>query len=120
MEGDRRDEGLVTAFFTGRTHHELLLIEAGRDAQPIPQNRTLGMYHIRVKIGESDEELKSPLQEFGEKNVEIVGMTDHTVAHSLYIRDPDGNDIELYIDVQPEIWREKPDAVFAPPPPLNL
>ena len=32
----------------------------------------------------------------------IVGASDHTVTHSLYIQDPDGNELELYIDVQPE------------------
>ena len=29
----------------------------------------------------------------------IVGASDHTVTHSLYILDPDGNEVELYIDV---------------------
>ena len=38
----------------------------------------------------------------------IVGASDHTVTHSLYIEDPDGNELELYIDVQPERWRDDP------------
>ena len=29
----------------------------------------------------------------------VVGASDHTVTHSLYILDPDGNEIELYVDV---------------------
>ena len=49
-----------------------------------------------------------------------MGASDHTVTHSLYIEDPDGNEIELYIDVQREIWRENPMAVMAPVKRLNL
>jgi catechol 2,3-dioxygenase len=52
--------------------------------------------------------------------VKIIGATDHGVTHSLYIMDPDGNEIELYIDVQPEIWRDDPQAILAPPRPLRL
>ncbi len=50
----------------------------------------------------------------------IVGSTDHGVTHSLYIEDPDGAEIELYIDVQPARWKEDPAAIFAEPRPLRL
>ncbi len=50
----------------------------------------------------------------------MVGASDHTVTHSLYIEDPDGNEVELYIDVQPEVWHENPSAVFSPIKPLRL
>ena len=43
-----------------------------------------------------------------EAGVTIVGASDHTVTHSLYVQDPDGNELELYIDVQPEAWRDDP------------
>ena len=49
-----------------------------------------------------------------------MGASDHTVTHSLYIADPDGNEIELYTDVQPERWREDPAAIVAPIRPLRL
>jgi len=38
----------------------------------------------------------------------------------VYILDPDGNEIELYIDVQPAKWKEDPSALFAAPRPLRL
>jgi len=50
----------------------------------------------------------------------IVGASDHGVTHSLYIEDPDGNEIELYIDVQPARWKDDPSAVFAEIKPLRL
>lgn len=108
------------AFSAGRTHHELLLLEVGAHAQPIPEGRRVGMYHFGLKIGTTDDELRAAVRELQEKGVPIMGASDHTVTHSLYIADPDGNEIELYIDVQPEIWREQPMAVMAPVKRLQL
>jgi catechol 2,3-dioxygenase len=107
-------------FSSGRTHHELLLLEVGPGAQPIPPGRRVGMYHFGLKIGETDDELRSAIGKLQEADVTIVGTADHTVTHSVYIVDPDGNEIELYIDVQPEVWREDPAAIVAPIRPLHL
>ena len=110
----------AAAFSSGRTHHELLLIEVGPNAAPIPAGRRVGLYHFGLKVGETDDELRDALHRLREAGVPVVGASDHTVTHSLYIEDPDGNEIELYIDVQPEIWREDPGAVFAPIRALRL
>jgi catechol-2,3-dioxygenase len=112
--------GMGAMFSSGRTHHELLLLEVGPDAQPIPSGRRAGLYHFGLKIGESDDELRAAIQRLQEENVTIMGTADHTVTHSVYIADPDGNEIELYIDVQPEVWREDPAAIAAPIRPLHL
>jgi catechol-2,3-dioxygenase len=112
------DMGAV--FSSGRTHHELLLLEVGDGAAPIPGGPRVGLYHFGLKVGETDEELRDALDQLREAGVKIVGASDHTVTHSLYIEDPDGNEIELYIDVQPELWREQPDLVVAMPRPLSL
>ncbi|MBI2079008.1 MAG: VOC family protein [Euryarchaeota archaeon] len=107
-------------FTSGRTHHELLLIEVGRSAQPVPQGRRLGLYHFGLKVGETDDELRAAIETLKAHNVPVVGATDHGVTHSVYILDPDGNEIELYIDVQPARWKTDPSAVFASARPLRL
>ena len=112
--------GGAALFGSGRTHHELLLIEVGASAAPIPPGRRVGMYHFGLKIGTTDDELRAALTELHEAGVPVVGMSDHTVTHSLYLADPDGNEIELYIDAQPEIWREDPSAVAVATRPLRL
>ena len=112
--------GQMALFSSGRTHHELLLIEVGEDAQPIPRGRRVGMYHFGLKIGDSDDDLRRALSELIDAGVNVVGTADHNVSHSIYITDPDGNEIELYIDVQPEVWRDNPEAVMAPVKPLRL
>jgi len=112
--------GMAAAFSSGRTHHEMLLLEVGDTAAPIPSGRRVGMYHFGLKVGTTDDELRDALATLQNNGVKIVGASDHTVTHSLYIQDPDGNEIELYIDVQPEVWRTDPEAVFAPIRPLRL
>jgi len=112
--------GQMAMFSSGRTHHELLLIEVGPNAAPIPEGRRVGMYHFGLKIGETDDELRAAFQRLAEAGANVVGSADHGVTHSVYITDPDGNEIELYIDVQPERWREDPQAILAPTRALRL
>ena len=116
-------EGLpfpAAAFSSGRTHHELLLFEVGPDAAPVPGGRRLGLYHVGLKVGDSDDELREAQQRLVEAGVPIVGASDHTVTHSLYVLDPDGNEVELYIDVPGVDWRTDPSLVMAPIRPLAL
>jgi len=115
------DLGIPAAgFSSGRTHHELLLIEVGPDAAPLPPGRRVGLYHVGLKVGDSDDELREALARVTEAGVEIVGMSDHTVTHSLYVLDPDGNEIELYIDVPGVDWQADPTLIGSPTKPLRL
>jgi catechol-2,3-dioxygenase len=106
-------------FSSGRTHHELLLIEVGDDAQPIPAGRRIGLYHFGLKVGDTDDELRTVLGELQAAGVTMVGASDHGITHSLYILDPDGNELELYIDVAGVDWND-PALLAAPVQPLRL
>lgn len=110
----------VAAFSSGRTHHELLLIEVGPDAASPPAGRRVGLYHVGLKVGDSDDELREALARVREAGVPVVGLSDHHVSHSLYIEDPDGNEIELYVDVPGADWRADPTLVLRPTLPLRL
>lgn len=105
-------------FSGGRTHHELLLIEVGGVREP-QQRFKPGLYHIGFKIGDGAEALRGVHRELKEKGVKILGATDHTVTHSLYIEDPDGNELELYADVRDD-WKNNPHAIMTPPKYLDL
>ena len=52
--------------------------------------------------------------------VNITGMSDHTVSQSIYIEDPDGNEVELYVDDNSINWKEEPELVMSPIKPLFL
>jgi catechol-2,3-dioxygenase len=110
----------AAAFTSGRTHHELLLIEVGEDAAPVGRGHRLGLYHFGLKVGDTDDELREMYDRLQAAGVTIVGSSDHTVTHSLYILDPDGNEIELYIDVAGVDWRSDPSLIMAPIRPLVL
>jgi catechol-2,3-dioxygenase len=110
----------VAAFSSGRTHHELLLIEVGADATAIPPGRRVGMYHFGLNVGETDDDLRAMVKVLGEAGATIAGASDHTVTHSLYIEDPDGNEIELYVDVPGVDWKANPSLIGAPVRPLTL
>ena len=109
--------GQAAALTSGRTHHELLLIEVGAAPGP-PPGRRLGLYHIGIKIGDSLDELRVAKKELERAGVTIDGMSDHTVSQSLYLADPDGNEVELYVDANPSIWKKDPAAVLTPTQPL--
>lgn len=111
--------GAAAALTSGRTHHELLLIQVG-DAPGPPAGRRRGLYHIGIKVGDSLGELKQAKRELEEAGVAIDGMSDHTVSQSLYLRDPDGNEVELYVDADAALWETRPEAVLSPIKPLRL
>src|SRR5438874_8759713 len=109
----------AAAFSSGRTHHELLLIEVGEDATPIPRGRRVGMYHFGLKVGDTDEELREVLQALQDNGVRLMGTADHGMTHSLYLADPDGNEIELYVDVPGVDW-DDPGVLAQPTRPLRI
>jgi catechol 2,3-dioxygenase len=111
--------GKAAALTSGRTHHELLLIEVG-DAPGPMQGRRLGLYHIGWCIGDGDEELREMRQRCISSGVKIIGMSDHTITHSLYVLDPDGNENELYTDVGDYDWKSDTSWVENPVKPLHL
>lgn len=110
----------IAAFSGGNTHHELLLIEVGSMGEPKPAHLQIGLYHFGLKIGSSDTELKQAIEQLHKYGVPITGTGNHHVTHSLYIKDPDGNEIELYIDVPGVDWKNDSSLITKPVEPLNL
>lgn len=111
----------MALFSGGRTHHELLLIEVGGAPKSAERAHSMGpgLYHIGFKIGNGPEAARQAFSELREKNVRIVGTADHGATHSIYILDPDGNELELYADVKDD-WRSDPQAILAPAKPLRF
>lgn len=107
----------IALFSSGRTHHELLLIETGQEPQP--KKSYNGLYHIGFKIGDTVEELRAAQQELIKAGVTILGLTDHHVTKSIYILDPDGNELELYVD-QSTDWKQDPSSILARPKAMTL
>ncbi len=70
-------------------------------------------------MGDGHEAIEEVWKELKEKKVTVVGTSDHTITHSIYILDPDGNELELYVDMGDE-WKKNPQAIMTPTKPLHL
>lgn len=109
--------GADMTFFTLGNHHDLAVLAVGRDAPDAPADAP-GLYHIAFKVGTSLDELRAVKSELEEAGIVVDHASDHTVSQSLYLQDPDGNGVELYVDVS-DVWRTDPQAV-ASIAPLSL
>jgi catechol 2,3-dioxygenase len=90
------------AFFAsnGRDHHEFACIEVGADA-PGPSRGEIGLVHIAFRLRD-EAHLRAAYQELKEKQVPILSTVDHGITKSIYFRDPDGHQLEVYCDNSPE------------------
>ncbi|MEW6646110.1 MAG: VOC family protein [Pseudomonadota bacterium] len=111
--------GRAAVLTGGRSHHELLLIEQGDAPGPLA-GRRLGLYHVGWKVGDSLDQLRAVKARLEALDIEIEGMSDHTVSQSLYLSDPDGNEVELFVDDPAVDWRRDTSWLAAPVKPLEL
>jgi len=107
----RGDFGRPMAFFsTGDNHHDVAVMEVGADA-PAPAKEATGLYHVALRIGTTLDELRGAQAHLEAPGTTDIRVRDHVVSQSIYLDDPDGNNIELYVDADPAIWRERPETV---------
>lgn len=110
--------GRAAVLSGGRQHHELLLVaapavsEAGSPRQPL--------YHTAWRVGEGLNALREAKARLETLGIEVAGAVDHRVSFSLYLRDPEGNQVELFAD-DPEVdWRTSDAWTQAPSVPMSL
>ena len=107
----------IVFFSLGAKHHDLALTELAPGAEGHDPARA-GVMHIAFKIGDDIELLKEARARMVAAGVPVVNTTEHMTTYSLYLSDPDGITVELYVDRDPATWREKPDALGAYAKPL--
>ena len=111
LDGPERDiVGGELAFLSfGSNHHDLALLEAPhtRPADPL----CAGLAHVALRIGEHIETLRAFHAHLRELGVALHHARDHEVSQSLYLRDPDGLLIEVYVDADAALWAARPEAV---------
>jgi len=91
-----------------RDHHELALIEVGSRAEA-PRANAVGLLHVAFRL-ENEKKLRAAYKELKEKNVPISFTVDHGVTKSVYFRDPDGHELEVYCDNPPEEYANLPNS----------
>ncbi len=113
----RFDEGgLKMAFFTLGNHHDFAVMEVSGEGSSHSES-AVGLHHVAFKIGDSLAELREARAKLDAAGVATTPI-DHDVTKSLYFADPDGNGIEVYVDVS-DAWRREPQRI-AQVAPLEL
>lgn len=84
-------------FFTLGNHHDFAIIEVGEDA-PSPDPRATGLAHVAFKIGDSCDDFDAMRSHLASAGIDILYAAERNFTTSLHLHDPDGNEIELYVD----------------------
>lgn len=105
--------GNSAAFLSaGGYHHHLgLNTWESRGGRP-PAPGTTGLYHFAILLP-SRVELARTFKRLLDHNWPIDGASDHLVSEAIYLRDPDGNGIEIYRDRPRAEWPLGPDGSLA-------
>ena len=109
------DQGMKMTFFSLGNHHDLAISQvSGEDTNSA---QAPGLDHVAFCIGNDLDQLKEAKQHLDAAGIKLDPV-DHEVTKSLYFDDPDGNNIELYVDVS-DAWKQEPQRV-AQAQPLEL
>jgi catechol 2,3-dioxygenase len=102
--------GATAAFLSagGYHHHIGLNTWESRNGSPPPQGTT-GLYHAAIRYPDRAA-LADALRRLLTARVPLEGASDHGVSEALYLRDPDGNGLELYVDRPRQEWPRGADG----------
>jgi catechol 2,3-dioxygenase len=95
----------------GYHHHIGLNTWESLGGTPPPPNHT-GLYHAAI-LYPTRRDLADALRRLTEAGVALDGASDHGVSEALYLRDPDGNGLELYWDRPEAEWPRDADGNLA-------
>ena len=104
--------GKAAAFLAaGGYHHHIGLNTWESKGGSPPPRRATGLYHVAI-LYPSRAALADALRRLVKAGVALEGASDHGVSEALYLRDPDGNGIELYRDRPREEWPRRENGTI--------
>ncbi len=105
--------GTQAAFLSaGGYHHHIGLNTWESAGGRVPAPGTTGLYHVAI-LYPTRAELGDAWRRLVNAGIALDGAADHGVNEALYLRDPDGNGVELYWDRPMENWPRTPDGGLA-------
>ena len=109
----RQRWGASAAFIAaGEYHHHIGLNTWDSLGGPAPAAGTTGLFHHAIRYPDRAA-LADALRRLVTAGIPLDGAADHGVSEALYLRDPDGNGVELYRDRPPEEWPVDADGSLA-------
>ena len=105
--------GSQAAFISAGGYHHHLGLNTWESAGGLPPPPgTTGLYHVAI-LYPTRATLADALRRLLAAGVELDGAADHGVSEALYLRDPDGNGVELYRDRPESEWPRTPAGELA-------
>jgi catechol 2,3-dioxygenase len=86
---------------------------------PAPHPRSTGLFHLAILVP-SRRDLALSLRRIAEARWPLSGASDHLVSEAIYLRDPEGNGIEIYSDRPREQWPRAGDGIQIDTLPLDI
>ena len=96
--GNSSERGMFLRF--SDYHHDIAIFKTVADAEP-PKENQVGLVHVAL-VTDGVETVRQFYDRAKAMGVEVTGWTNHAVTNSLYVKDPEGNTIEIYADVPVE------------------
>jgi catechol 2,3-dioxygenase len=103
----------------GDNHHDLALNTWESKGGSPPAPGTTGLFHVAIRVP-TRRNLAEMLVSLRDAGVALTGASDHLVSEALYLRDPDGNGIEIYADRDPSDWPLRNGEIEMATLPLDL
>ena len=105
--------GTQAAFISaGGYHHHIGLNTWESKGGSPPPPRSTGLYHVAILYPDRAT-LADAVRRVLAAGVELDGAADHGVSEAIYLRDPDGNGVELYRDRPAAEWPRTPSGELA-------
>jgi catechol 2,3-dioxygenase len=105
--------GNSAAFLSAGGYHHHIGLNTWESADgEAPAQGTTGLYHLAI-VYPTRAELADALHRLIDAGIPLDGAADHGVSEALYLRDPDGNGVELYWDRPQEHWPRNADGDLA-------
>lgn len=96
----------------GGYHHHIGLNTWESQGGSPPHRNATGLYHLAI-VYPTRAELADALRRLMKAGIPLEGASDHGVSEALYLRDPDGNGVELYWDKPKDEWPRGADGGIA-------
>jgi catechol 2,3-dioxygenase len=109
----------ATFLSAGDNHHDLGLNTWESKGGSPPPASTTGLFHVAIRVP-TRRHLAELFVRLRDAGVPFTGASDHLVSEALYLKDPDGNGIEIYADRDPASWPRDNGGIALATLPLDL
>lgn len=108
---EREDFGIFFRF--NDYHHDIAVFKVQEDAA-LPERNQVGLAHVAL-VADSLDTVKAMYRRLQENGAEGIRTADHGVTKSVYFKDPEGNELEIYCEVPETPWQSLDTIIRSDP-----